>query len=271
MIPSPMFKKITLLLFFSLSSVIVISQDLIESRYNELLLLNDCHSKPCALRLKDHNDNWKLPSSHALKFVRDNKISILKYAKLYNVSPEAIAAVFVAEGSVNFYIDDKIQDLLSRLVGEKVVMYLGKLIGLNISLGPAQINEQGILQAIQTIRTVEKKNISLEKLKEEIMGGNNNPYWLISPTIMIIGSMINNSSVGSIRIVAALLYKAQKDYQKAGIDISKNMGALITLYNLGSTQEKAQSIDCSENYIPKINFLGLFAEKYKTTIIQSIQ
>lgn len=266
-----MLKNFFFLLIF-LCSISVYSQNVIENRYNELLDENDCgKDTPCALRLKEKNGEWKKPSSVALKFVKNHKASINEYAKMYGVSPEAIAAVFIAEGTVNINFDDEIQDFSSRLVGEKLIMKLGKLIGLNISLGPAQINEQGLLQALQVIRKVERKNISLEELKEEIMGGNDEPYWLISPTLMIIGAMINGNATGSIRIVAALLHKAQTDYQRVGINISKNIGVLVTLYNLGKTQEKAQSIDDPESYTPQVNFLGLFAEKYKPTIIQSIQ
>lgn len=276
MIPSSMFQKIFFLLI-CLVSMFAYSQSYIEDRYEELLEQNDCgdwleqENFPCALRLKNSNGEWKKPSSVAINFVKNHKTSILEYAKIYGIAPEAIAAVFIAEGTVNINLDDKIQNLLSQLVGEKLVMKLGKMIGLNISLGPAQINEQGLIQALDVIRSVEKKNISLEKLKEEIMWGNDEPYGLICPTLIVIGAMIHDDTKGSIRIVAALLHKAQQDYQKKGVDISKNLGALVTLYNLGKTQEKAQAINDPLKYIPKVNFLGLFAQKYQSIILQSLK
>ena len=68
---------------------------------------------------------------------------------------------------------------------------------------------------------------------------------------------------------AAILRDAWKTYGRAGIDIRDNVPVLVTLYNLGDVQERADAIRGSGRQ-PQENYMGLFV-RWNSAVIESIR
>lgn len=224
-----------------------------ENLYQQLLKIRDCGQAPCAQKLKDQGQ-WLKPNEQVLKRVRKNSYLIQEIADEFNVNPLVIASVLVSERSINMGWDDQVQNSLAWLLGslgEKTVMSAGQWVGFDISLGAAQANEEGLERAIKIIQEVSPyRELTLSKLKKNLItyGGN---------------------IEASVLVVAALARESQDAYAAFGYNIRDQIGVLVTLHTLDDPFYRAATT-AREKRAPNINFLGLFAEKYKVEIQEAL-
>jgi hypothetical protein len=220
--------------------------DHFDEQYLQLLRVQDCGQVPCALRLKTTGGLWKRPTGSALRFVRAHQKQIRAIGREFGVHPTVISAVLIAEESTNMQLDDDLQNAVAWALGdhgEMSLMRIGDWFRKPISLGRSQANREGLIHAARVIRRVSPgRQVTWQDLARNLLNFKGD----VEPDLLVI---------------AALAREAQDDYRLCGLDISKNVGVLVTLHSLGRTRIRAQKarFECRR---PSINFLGLFARKY---------
>lgn len=231
---------------FCLSGASASSWDRFDDQYLELLRVNDCGKVPCALRLKTNGGLWKRPLRSALRFVRSHQRQIQAIGREFQVHPTVISAVLISEASANMQWDDDLQNAFAWTFGnqgEEMLMKLGDWFQKPISIGRSQANREGLMHAARVIARVSPgRHLSWRDLARNLLNFEGNA----EPDLLVI---------------AALARGAQDDYRACGMEISRNVGVLVTLHSLGRTGIRAKRAQ-HECRRPTINFLGLFARKY---------
>ncbi len=190
-------------------------------------------------KLKSSDGIWFKPKPETLLILKDPDMQkvMKETAQKAGVDPVAIAGAIIAENSLNVGVKDGIQTLLASKLG------ITNIAGKSFSFGLGQINIEPAMEAERHMAKIEGRSPrSQDEIVKEIV-----------------------DPAGAIRMVGSILRKVQDDYKEQGIDISKDPGVLTTLYNLGKSEEKAKRAK-AENRMPRVNYFGLFVEKYKAEI-----
>lgn len=202
--------------------------------------------------------------SSALQDIRTNISSIKYQAKLYNITPEAIAGIIIAERSLNkspanqfeeYYVQqfflNKSESYLSKLAdatkksvakrileGESQQEFKFRLKhGLIWTIGLCQIS---IIKALEIDSLISRTNNQLKRTVKE------NIECLLEPSC-------------NIKYCAFELSSIRDKYKKeAGLDISQNVAILCTLYNVGKVTESIARYNHSKK-LPIANDFGKYA------------
>jgi hypothetical protein len=246
MVPRNISLRWLLLGAFCLSGGPALAWDQYDVQYLDLLRIRDCGKIPCARRLMTTGGMWKRPTRSSLQFVRSNQSRIRAIGREFGVHPTVISAVLISEASANMQLDDHLQNAFAWTLGdygEEAMMRMGDWLKKPVSIGRSQVNREGLLHAARVIRRVSPwRRITVRKLARDLLNYGDDPE-------------------NDLLVIAALAREAQDDYLACGLDISRNVGVLVTLHSLGRTKIRAYkaSAECRR---PAINFLGLFARKY---------
>jgi hypothetical protein len=217
------------LLIILLLPILAIAEDW-DKRFDEL-----CKFDKYCVRLKTQDGAWMKPKPEILAVIRTKEVQaeIHAAATKYGIDPIAVAASIVAENSMNVTKTDTAQTWLAKNLG---ITGIGSK---KFSFGMGQINIDTALEAERYIAGVEKRAPrSQDELTQEIA-----------------------DPLGSVRVAAMIIRKGQDDYKAQGFDISKDIGVLTTLYNLGQTETRARDAK-SSGKDPKMNYFGTFVMKY---------
>jgi hypothetical protein len=188
------------------------------------------------LRLKAADQQWKEASVQALAVVRSLGHEIRAAALRYGVDERAVAAVIVAERSLNVTPLDRMQDLLARtrvVVGGRVAGF-----GPPFSVGVGQLY-------LHTAVAVEPLAARIERRPRR-------------GTVEIWQALQDPER--AIHYVAAVLRQAQDAYRRAGFDVSGRPDLLATLYNLGQPDDRAARSRAAGRS-PRVNYFGLFVTR----------
>jgi len=177
---------------------------------------------------------FKEPSSLLMKHLAHFAWDFRDAADLHEVPEAALIGVILAENSLNVSLDDKIQDLLADTTGGTVP---------SGSIGLGQIFPDRALSVERMAAWIEKRPL---RGKREI-----------SEALL--------TERGSIFYAAAILRDAWKTYARAGIDIQNNVPVLVTLYNLGDVQNRANQARNSRK-TPQENYMGTFVRWQRSAI-----
>ena len=184
-------------------------------------------------KLKNKNGAFKAPHPLILKIFWLQKDNLLRIAKKYNVHPILPIAAIATEHSLNVGIEDQVQDNLQELG----VDVNGKLLGLKaVSYGYGQLYQSAAMEAEQMVARIENRPPqSYEYVEKRIV-----------------------SLEGAYEYIAALMSYYTEVYKDNGFDISNNIGALTTLYNIGKIEERVERT-ISQGRKPQVNYFGWFA------------
>ena len=182
------------------------------------------------LRCAQFKEPSRLLMKHLAQFAWDFRDA----ADLHEVPEAALIGVILAENSLNVSLDDKIQDLLADTTGGTVP---------SGSIGLGQIFPDRALSVERMAAWIEKRPL---RGKREI-----------SEALL--------TERGSIYYAAAILRDAWKTYARAGIDIQNNVPVLVTLYNLGDVQNRANKARNSRK-APQENYMGTFVRWQRSAI-----
>ncbi|CAN5624488.1 hypothetical protein BH10BDE1_BH10BDE1_09620 [soil metagenome] len=209
-----------------------------DQRYDEL-----CKNDKWCVRLKTQDGAWMKPKPEILAVMRTKEVQteIHAAAAKYGVEASAIAGAIIAENSMNVTKTDTAQTWLAKNMG---ITSIGKK---KFSFGMGQINIDAAMEAERHVASVEKRTPrSEDEMVQEIA-----------------------DPLGSVRVAASIIRKVQDDYKKEGFDISKDVGVLTTLYNLGGSEQRAKDTKKAGTQ-PKMNYFGTFVSKYLTEVKSAV-
>lgn len=185
------------------------------------------------------NGDWTPPKPEIVEILRASRPIIRAAAARYGVDPRAIAGAILTENSLN--LDMKHQAELWYAKFNEGAPHV--LFGKHFGTGIGQLHDD-------TVRDVEPRAAAVEKRP------------VLTDYVEIHRRMA--SLEGSINYVAAVLKDAQDVYAKHGFNISKDIGVLTTLYNLGGYDWKASQLEMKKKIDPKvqprINHFGFFVD-----------
>jgi hypothetical protein len=187
----------------------------------------------------------KKPKKSLLMVATLYKDEIKKLAKRYKVPATAIAGAFIAENTMNVQNDDDVQDLLmTSNVFKDPTKYAG-----DFSSGLGQLNITPALEAEEkVVYKIEgrRKPYSREKVQELI-----------------------KKPKESLKYMTGIMRLAINVYKKHGIDISKDVGVLTTIYNIGKIEQRVKRT-VEEKRKPGPNYFGFFVAYHMSTISEVI-
>ncbi len=233
-----------------------------EKLFEAMKGLNDCYESvgggkyDCRDNLKIEGQ-WKKPDAKMVQFLTRSRHSIRQIANLYGITAHALVGAALAEASLNSRSRGNrfVSWLQNHGVSDETILDLGQVAGRNISMGLAAMNERGACEALPVRQAVEPGfAVGLR-----CPGRGQLPAEL--------RAQLGNAGQ-SLRYAAALIRLAQDAYFAVGCDASENMGALVTLYNMGRVSERAKRSPCKKGAPLGWNYLGLWAEKQGDTIRQ---
>ena len=196
------------------------------------------YAKEYCSRARNHNSlNTSMKRNNLLRLTFYLKDDIDKAANMFNVPPDAIASVIVAENSMNVNIFDEVQEINS---GIKTSIKKS-----NGSIGLGQMNEISRNVAEEYLAKAEKREVR-------------------SRSVVLDDY---RSSKRAVYFIAAYLQYIIETYSKlAETDISKDTPILATLYNLGTITTKAREHkrrkDANPEVKPRINYFGWYVDYY---------
>ncbi len=174
------------------------------------------------------------PKPAILETVRILRDPIKEVGQKLGVDSRAIAGAILAENTLNVQIDDDIQNFLVRTRLTPSASVFGK----TFTIGLGQINLEAAMEVEPLLAKIESRPPATStQVAQELL-----------------------TPLGAIRYAGAILRKAQDDYAKAGIDISKNPEILVSLYNLGNTAQRARAAARSKTF-PRPNYFGFFIQQ----------
>jgi lipoprotein-anchoring transpeptidase ErfK/SrfK len=139
----------------------------------------------------------------AFAIIRDHRSHIMAEAAKYNVLPEAIAGAIFWEALENPYSSMRPK---------------------STRLGPGKVHPYEKIGKSEAEKVEEEKRVSVAKDSEERVSRLRDPKWAIT-------------------YIAAIMRRHADNYMKiAGVDISKNVGVLCTLYQGGKSEERAAKL-----------------------------
>jgi hypothetical protein len=254
-----------------------------EAMYQEMMTWRDCTRKKadprylisrkyaCAEKLKSNGD-WKQPDLAVVNSLKNELVrkEVRSIAELYGIDARALIGAVLAEGSINQnWAGKRMEAGLDRLGKAGYGSALG-----NLSIGIAQINEGGVCQSLATRKAIETEKMAQMRTVTDPGTGQTRQVSVYScsddwsPNKAL--SDLRGTDEESFKFAAGLIRSAQDEYRAVGCDISANIGALVTLYNMGLPRSKARRSDCRRGGSVGWNFFGLFAEKNLATINQIV-
>ncbi|MBI2605106.1 MAG: DUF1402 family protein [Deltaproteobacteria bacterium] len=190
-------------------------------------------------KLKNEDGTWVRPKKEILAALKSLSPKIQTYSEKFGVDPRAVAGAVLAENSLNVSISDNVQDFLVKYG----LASGGDILGKKFSFGWGQLYMEAAREAENFAAKLEKRAPKTDdQLSED----------LLKPDLAIY-------------YVAALMRTIQDEYQKQGIDISKNPELLATVYNLGKPQERSAKTKASGKS-PRVNYFGFFVKHYMDDI-----
>ncbi|PWU18226.1 MAG: hypothetical protein C5B49_07520 [Bdellovibrio sp.] len=167
------------------------------------------------------------------------------------VSALAVKAAFSAENSVNVTHYAEGKAFLRAAVGSKHADELRKAVqGVTFSYGIGQIKVDSAQEVEQKLA---KAYGRAERSYDQIRASLEDPF-------------------EAVKYGAAIVAHCQEAYKSRGIDLSQNIPALATLYNLGDCDDRAmaavKSLRPGQKYEPKINYFGYFVTNWLRDIEQ---
>lgn len=191
--------------------------------------------------LKNIDGSWVAPSEEVKKLLKELYPQIEKASKLFNVKKESIIAAIFAENSLNVSLNDDIQNWLvkKKVFSHAKLPFLGYF-----SIGFSQVTVSSALKVEEAAAKAEGRKVRTEaEIAQELL----NP-------------------ISAINYTAAIIKNNQNIYAKNGFDISNRPDILASLHSLGEPEKYALKAK-AEGRIPKPNFMGIFASKYKSEIL----
>ncbi len=164
-------------------------------------------------------------------------------AHLYEVDEGALLGCILAENTLNYGVDDRIQDWLSNQATDTPA----DLLTARFSIGLGQIFPSRAAEVEAMAHWIESRPIRSQSEIQTAL----------------------QSEVGSIFYAAAILRDAWITYARYGIDIRQRPEILCTLYNIGKVDQHAAATRRS-NRLPSENFMGFFV-RHQRTLIESIR
>ncbi len=224
--------------FLALFSIAVLASDW-EEKFKTV-----CEYDRFCTRLRSSDGSWLKPKPEIVAILKDAELQtqVAKVSSQYGIHPTALAGAILAENSLNVGLKDSVQTWLASKMG------ITKVGAKSFSFGFGQISLPAALEAERHLAKLEKRS---EKSQQELIAEVADP-------------------VGSIRVAATILRKVQDDYKEQGFDISKDPALLATLYNLGRSEERSKAAK-AEGRIPKINYFGLFVQKFEGEIAKTVR
>jgi len=196
-------------------------------------------------RLKDWMGDWKEPDPTLMNMVKRYGPLINEAAGILGVDARAVAAAIITENTLNVGKTDAIQNFLV----EAKITKDGKIGGREFTVGFGQINCRRAFEVEAMAAEYYKRP---PRQREEIC------------------RLITTKPEESIRYVAVILREAQDIYGKAGFDVSKDIGVLTTLYNLGQVKDRAEAAK-KAGRAPRVNFFGFFTNAHLDQIGELIK
>jgi Protein of unknown function (DUF1402) len=205
-----------------------------EAKYAEV-----CKRDSMCERLKAMDGTWLRPKPEITALLKDKDIQnqIQETAKKYSIDPIAIAGAISAENSLNVGLKDPVEDYLA---GKGVTRLPVKG---QFTFGLGEIGIDTAIEADAFIAKIENRPPRTEdELRKEIL-----------------------SPLGSVRIAGEIMREAQDVYKAHGFDISKDPAILATIYNMGKPEKHASESQKAGRQ-PRVNYFGLYVEKYTPNI-----
>jgi len=182
---------------------------------------------------------FKRPSSILVEHLKRFSAVFEDAARLYEVSENALIGCILAENSLNYGVDDAIQDWLARSASGSAAEGITG----HFSIGLGQIFPTRAKQVESLAHWIEKRPLRSESEIHAALG----------------------TEVGSIYYAAAILRDAWKTYARVGVDIRENPAILCTLYNLGQVEARAEKLHLNRAK-PQENYMGSFVRHEAETI-----
>lgn len=183
------------------------------------------------LRLKNRY-GWIKPPKHVQQLIKNLKTYILKYSSEFDVMPEAIAGVILAEEALNVSHTDYFQNVIVHVLGEK-----GKILWDKMTYGLGQLSLEPLKDA----------NSFLNKERGDD---------ILSETEL---SQIPFNAELAVKYIAVIIKIAEQEYLKQGFNIHRDLGVLASLYNLGDANKRAQ-LTSSNGLRPRMNYFGFYVQ-----------
>ncbi|PWU22268.1 MAG: hypothetical protein C5B49_01110 [Bdellovibrio sp.] len=201
-------------------------------------------------KIREVDGSWTEPDPVYLKTLKILDADFTEAAKRMGVEPLAVKASFATENSLNVttYADEKA--FLRSLMGTKYADEASKAVrGTPFSYGIGAIKPDSAMEVEPGLARMYGRP---ERNEDGVIEALENPQ-------------------EAIKYGTAILSRCQKAYKDNGIDLSKNIPALATLYNVGDCQEKARAAGEAlrrGKYEPKLNYFGYFVKNWLPDIEQ---
>jgi hypothetical protein len=191
--------------------------------------------------LKNSDGSWVQPSESVKKILKELYPEIEKASKTYNIKKESIIAAILSENSLNVSLNDDIQNWLvkNKVFKSAKIPLVGYF-----SIGFSQVT---VSAAAKVEKNAAKAEGRSERTEEEIAKELLNP-------------------VSAINYTAAIIKNNQDIYAKNGFNISDRPDIIASLHSLGEPEKYATRAK-ADNRQPKPNFMGIFASKYQSDIM----
>jgi len=184
--------------------------------------------------LKNTDGSFKQAKPEVLALLRKLKPVIDKAARDYDVDPRAIAGAILAENSLNVQISDTLQEYLVKLKLTKT----GTIFGTSFSFGLGQIQTATAYNVEALAAKIENRPLRTES---EVAQSLTKPE-------------------DAIKYAAAIIKNTQDIYKANGMDISKDLAVLTTLYNVGKPELRVLETKKLGGK-PKPNYFGFFVNQ----------
>ncbi len=189
----------------------------------------------------DAQGNARTPEPEILAYLSHVNDEIQSVARLYNISPLAIAGAIASENTMNVGVDEEITAFLAQANLEEINVLM------DWSYGVGQVNPSTSIKVEELAAQIERRPV---RSSDEIAAA-------------------MRSGVNSLNYVAATLRYYQDFYGDRGINIEGNVPALITLYNIGATEEQVEATRARGGE-PRPNFMGVFFEHNQQALQDAI-